>query len=121
MRSAPSGRRIVQAPPRIATRDTRAVKQLPKRVDEIYLSTEWRNLVSSLTTERGRRCEQCGRSGRTNKDLRIFGDHVQELRDGGAPFHPQNIRLLCGSCHGLKTAAERARRVAERPTPVVIA
>jgi 5-methylcytosine-specific restriction enzyme A len=105
--------------PRIATRDTRAVKQLPKQVDGFYLSTEWRNLVASLTAERGRRCEQCGRTGEGGERVRIFGDHVRELRDGGALFDPLNVKLLCGACHATKTLAERGKRMAERPAPVI--
>ena len=105
---------IKTPPPRIATRDSRAVKPLPRTVNELYVSTEWRNLVASLITARGRRCQQCGRTGEGGKPVRIFGDHINELRDGGAPFDPRNVQLLCGSCHTTKTLAERARRMAWR-------
>jgi 5-methylcytosine-specific restriction enzyme A len=46
----------------------------------------------------------------------MFVDHKTELRDGGAPLDRRNVWLLCGSCHSLKTARERARRTAERPS-----
>jgi 5-methylcytosine-specific restriction protein A len=97
--------------PRIATRDTRAVKPPPKQADAFYLSADWRALIAHLLKQRGRRCEQCGRTRDRNGAIRIFGDHVIELRDGGAPLDPRNCRLLCGSCHTRKTVAERARRL----------
>jgi hypothetical protein len=42
----------------------------------------------------------------------VFGDHIVELRDGGAPLDPANVLLRCGRCHTTKTVAERARRTA---------
>lgn len=96
--------------PRIRTLDARRVRPAPKRADPIYLTPEWRELVESIIAERGRRCEDCGRT-----DCRIYGDHVVELRDGGAPFDRRNVRLRCGSCHTTKTLAERARRLGARP------
>ena len=77
----------------------------PKRAASVYKSTEWRDLLAAIIAERGRRCEDCGRTG-----CRIFGDHVVELSDGGAALDRRNIRLLCGSCHTTKTAAARAAR-----------
>jgi 5-methylcytosine-specific restriction endonuclease McrA len=68
------------------------------------VSAEWRALVRSIIAKRGRRCERCGSS------KRIFGDHIEELRDGGAALDPANVELLCGSCHTAKTAAARAAR-----------
>lgn len=83
----------------------------PKTVHHIYGSSSWRGLMSRLLAQRGRRCEACGRTG-----CRIFGDHIHELKDGGAPLDPGNIRLLCGSCHSAKTARVRAIRTRETPT-----
>ncbi|RUT25996.1 HNH endonuclease [Asaia sp. W19] len=82
-----------------------------KSPDCVYLKREWRSLISCLLAQRGRRCEVCGRTG-----CRIFGDHIHELKDGGAPLDPGNIRLLCGSCHSTKTARVRAIRTRETPT-----
>ena len=81
--------------------------QPAKTADPFYKSREWVSLVATLIAKRGRRCEQCRREG-----CRIFGDHIKERKDGGAELDENNIRLLCGSCHSLKTAAERARRTA---------
>lgn len=97
--------------PGVAALDTRVARPPPKTADPFYLSPAWRDLVARLIAERGRRCAACGRV-----NCRIFADHTVELKDGGAPFDAANIMLLCGSCHSVKTAAARARRMA-RPTP----
>jgi hypothetical protein len=95
-----------------------------KRADPIYLSPEWRNLRDRLVEERGRRCEKCGK---THEDdgtpVRLIGDHIKEIRDGGAPLDPANVQLLCtrlggdgadgaGACHARKTAEEQRKRFA---------
>lgn len=104
--------RLRALPPRIAVLDTTSARLPPKTAAPFYLSAEWRTLMTRLIAERGRRCEAkgCGRQG-----CRIFGDHIIELKDGGAPLDPANIRLLCGSCHSAKTAAARAQRLAANP------
>ncbi|WP_247648794.1 HNH endonuclease signature motif containing protein [Gluconobacter cerinus] len=94
----------------LQTVDTRIAKPLPKRAEAFYLSRPWRQLMSRLLKERGRICQDCGRS-----DCRIFGDHRHELKDGGATLDPANIVLLCGSCHSRKTAKARADRNRMRP------
>ena len=91
---------------RVGRMDTRSAKPAPKVVDGIYSSPEWRALMARLIKERGRRCEQCGRTG-----TRIYGDHITELKDGGEPFDERNVKLLCGSCHTKKTNAVRAERM----------
>lgn len=93
--------------PSVRQVDMRTAALPPKVADPFYKTREWVALVASVIEERGRRCECCGRIG-----CRIFGDHIVELQDGGAPLDRANVRLLCGSCHSLKTAAERARRTA---------
>jgi 5-methylcytosine-specific restriction endonuclease McrA len=106
-------RRLRTLPPRLQALDTRRVKPPPKQTAPFYLSPEWRQLMARLIAERGRCCERCGRTGNTDGSwLRLFGDHVVELKDGGAELDPGNIRLLCGSCHSTKTAKARADRMA---------
>ena len=51
-------------------------------------------------------CRQPHRRG-----IRVFGDHIQERRDGGADFDPANVLCRCGSCHTRKTAEQRAARM----------
>ncbi|GBQ95438.1 HNH endonuclease signature motif containing protein [Asaia lannensis] len=97
--------------PAVRSVKTGIATALPKQTKTIYLSPEWRGLMSRLLARRGQGCEACGRTG-----CRIFGDHIHELKDGGAPLDPGNIRLLCGSCHSTKTARVRAIRTRETPT-----
>lgn len=96
---------------RTALLDTRSAKPAPKRADPFYISTEWRALVAEIIRERGARCEDpsCRYPGRIG--VRVFGDHIVELKDGGAPLDKTNVMLRCGSCHTRKTNAERARRM----------
>ncbi|TIV00211.1 MAG: HNH endonuclease [Mesorhizobium sp.] len=102
--------------PVIRTMDTRTVKVAPKTADAFYLSPEWRKLMAEIIAERGRRCEDPQCDGRTHRPgMRVFGDHVVELRDGGAPLDKRNIMLRCGASHTRKTLAERAKRMAARP------
>jgi len=88
--------------------DTSIARVPPKTTDGFYLSKEWRALLASVIKQRGRMCERCGRTG-----CRIFGDHIHELKDGGARLDPKNVMLLCGSCHTSKTAHAKARRAAK--------
>jgi hypothetical protein len=106
--------RLTQVPLRVAVLDTRAVRPPPKVVDAFYVSAEWRALVARLVRERGRVCEACGCS-EAGGPVRLYGDHIRALKDGGAPLDPHNVRLLCPFCHGQKTAAERARRLVRPP------
>jgi len=96
--------------PRLAVLDTRAARPAPKKAAAFYSSPEWRALMARIIARRGRRCEDtlCKTPGRTG--IRVFGDHIVELQDGGAPLDESNVMLRCGSCHTTKTAAERAKR-----------
>lgn len=77
----------------------------PKVADGFYRTPEWRELVARIKRERGPGCARCGSTHR------VIGDHVIELKDGGAPLDPSNIELLCIAHHNAKTAAAaRARR-----------
>ena len=83
-----------------------------KLAGAFYTSPKWRRLMAEIIAERGRRCEdpQCQR---TSPPSRVFGDHIVELRDGGAPLDKRNVLLRCGSCHTRKTAESRAARTAQ--------
>ena len=100
----------------------KAALTVPKRVDEFLTSKPWRELVARLICERGRRCESkkpgtkmwegCGKElDERGVPIRIFGDHIKERQDGGAHLDPDNVQLLCGSCHSAKTAYARAKRL----------
>jgi 5-methylcytosine-specific restriction protein A len=92
---------------RVPVSDNRRVKPPPKVADPFYSSHEWRQLLDSIIAKRGRQCqgERCGRTG-----CRLYGDHIIEIKDGGPKLDERNIRLLCGSCHGLKTSQARIER-----------
>lgn len=102
--------RIRAHPPRLATVDARRVKPEPKQVDPFYRSAEWRRLLAAIIAERGRRCEDPECPTPAGPWSRIYGDHLVELRDGGAPLDRNNVGLKCASCHTRKTMRERARR-----------
>lgn len=101
--------RLATLRPTVRTLDQRTAKEPPKRAEGFYLSPEWRGVVADIRAQRPARCEDCQRGS-----TRLFADHVVELKDGGAALDPRNVRLLCGSCHTRKTAAERAKRQARR-------
>lgn len=84
-----------------------------KKALPFYQSAEWKALMASIIQARGRRCEDGDHDPARPRDgIRIFGDHIIELKDGGAPLDPKNVRLCCGSCHTRKTGAARAARYA---------
>lgn len=103
--------KIRTAPARLRTADSRRVKPPAKMPDPFYLSPEWRALMRAIVAKRGRRCQDPEHQGPHDPAARIFGDHIRELRDGGAPLDEANILLRCGSCHTRKTIAARAARL----------
>lgn len=91
------------------------MKAAAKLADPFYLSPEWRALMDSIIVERfgsreRARCEDPDCKAPHRRGIRIFGDHIKELRDGGAMLDRGNVLCRCGSCHSLKTAAARAAR-----------
>lgn len=70
-----------------------------------YASPEHRAWRTAVLARSGNACQSCGRTG-----VRLFADHIVELRDGGAALDVRNGQALCGSCHSTKTAAARAAR-----------
>ncbi|NVN44471.1 HNH endonuclease [Asaia siamensis] len=92
----------------LAALDTSIAQVPPETTDTFYLSKGWRAVLASIIKQRGRVCQRCSRTG-----CRIFGDHIHELKDGGARLDPKNVMLLCGSCHTSKTAHAKARRAAK--------
>jgi hypothetical protein len=83
----------------------------PKTADPIYNTPAWRALIAGIIKQRGRRCEdpKCKTPGRIG--MRVYGDHIKELQDGGALLDPRNVLLRCASCHTTKTIAERKIRM----------
>lgn len=98
---------------RLRTTDTRRLKPAPKRKDSIYDTPEFRQWRSAVINRAGGRCEAMAEGKRCSKAAprhRMFADHKVEIKDGGAPFDPDNGQCLCGSHHGAKTAKARAAR-----------
>jgi 5-methylcytosine-specific restriction protein A len=82
-----------------------------KKADPFYLSPEWKALMRHIIKVRGRRCEdQRHDVAAPREGVRLYGDHIVEVQDGGAKLDPSNVMLRCGPCHGRKTAEARAAR-----------
>ena len=87
--------------------DTRTAHPEPKAYQPVYYSRAWRRLVAQLKLERGEYCQACGKDA-----TYLEADHIVELKDGGAPLDPANVRLLCRPCHARKTNQAREERLA---------
>jgi 5-methylcytosine-specific restriction protein A len=105
--------RIQVIKPKLKAMDTRTCPPRPKQVDAALTTEAHRTWRGQVLQRAGFACEKCGASGSTT---RLFADHIKERRDGGALLDPANGQCLCGACHSKKTAAERARRMADRHT-----
>ena len=93
--------------------DSRRVLPPPKVAASIYSTPEYKAWQEIVIERAGGRCEAIDNGKRCWKrrpGARMFADHKEELRDGGAPFDPDNGQCLCGSHHTAKTAAARAAR-----------
>src|SRR5215472_9407616 len=88
--------------PRLKAVDTRTAWPEPKPYQPVYYSKAWRRLVAQLKLEWGEYCQACGRHASY-----LEADHIVELKDGGAPLDPANLRLLCRPCHARKTNQAR--------------
>ncbi len=91
------------------------IRPAAKQTDPFYLSPEWRSFVDRLIEQRFgskavARCEDVACQQPNRWGIRVFADHVHEIRDGGDRLDARNILFRCGACHSRKTAAERGRR-----------
>lgn len=103
--------------PRVRTASVAIARVPPKKAEPFYLSPAWRALIDDIKAERGERCEDPAHDPTRSRACRCIGDHIVELRDGGAPLDRRNIMLRCWPCHGRKTAAAaRARAAAAAAT-----
>lgn len=76
-----------------------------KVTDPHYGTQAHKDWAAEVIRRAGYQCEECGA-----KDVRLYADHVKEIRDGGAPLDPANGCARCARCHGRKTADERKKR-----------
>jgi 5-methylcytosine-specific restriction protein A len=106
--------RLTTLRPQVGTL-ARRVSSPDKKVEPVYSSPEWRIFIAATIKQRGRLCEdpRC-KTPHRGAGQRIYGDHIHELRDGGALLDPANVMLRCASCHGRKTAGERNKRMSAR-------
>ena len=105
---------------KVAASQRAKVKVAGKVPDSFYQSPAWRALMDEIIRMRGRICQDPEHDASKPKSgIRIFGDHIIERRDGGAPLDAGKILLRCGSCHTRKTAVARAARYhgGAAPTP----
>jgi len=99
--------RVPMLRPRLAVQDTRTARPAPKQRAAHYGTAEHEAWRAEVIRRADGMCQRpgCGRS-----HVRLFADHIRELKDGGAPLDVTNGQALCGSCHTRKTAAARAAR-----------
>ncbi|NVO13884.1 MAG: HNH endonuclease [Rhodoplanes sp.] len=90
---------------RLATLDTRSAPPIPKDTDPHYSTQAHRAWRAGVYRRAGYACEACGARG-----VKLYADHIHELRDGGAALDPANGQCLCAGCHMVKTTTARAER-----------
>lgn len=106
--------RLRQVSRRLAELPTRKLSA-PKIADPFYLTPQYRTWQAEVIRRSGGRCQgQAHDAARPRSGVRLFADHVAEIKDGGARLDPANGQALCGSCHTRKTAAARAARRTDR-------
>lgn len=101
----PRSTKLAMLGPTMQIVDSRIAAPAPKLTDPFYGTKEWRDLVQQLIAQRGRRCEICGAEAD-----RLYGDHIVEIKDGGAKLDPANIQILDSPCHTKKTLEMRRLR-----------
>ncbi|MCW5695800.1 MAG: HNH endonuclease [Bauldia sp.] len=103
-------------PPRVATVDSRRVAALPpapKQTDPHYLTPAHREWRRQVLQRDGYQCRDPEHDpARPRSGVRLFADHIVELKDGGAALDVSNGLARCASCHAAKTHREKRRRQA---------
>lgn len=97
--------------------DTRTVRPPPQKADDELLTAAHRAWAKAVKERAGWRCEAVDKGQRcqVSAPSRLFADHIIERRDGGDLTDLANGQCLCGKHHTAKTAAARAKRMADRP------
>lgn len=96
--------------PLVRTRDTSIARPRPKVAAPIYQTGDYKTWRQAVIARAGGLCQDRQCLTPLRKGMRLFADHVRELKDGGAPFDVANGLARCGSCHTRKTAAARVAR-----------
>lgn len=100
-----NGVRMRVARQRLSGAASMRVPPAPKVIDQAYRDASHAEWSAAVLRRAGGRCQGCGREG-----VRLFADHIVELKDGGAATDAANGQALCGSCHTAKTVRARAAR-----------
>ena len=80
----------------------------PTERREVYATSRWQKLRAQILIRDGWTCQgRCKELGRTSAGGEVH--HVKPIREGGAVWDPNNLRLLCRDCH-------RQSHHQERPT-----
>ena len=94
------------------TRNRAATQQTYDRTKrtgaKFYHSVQWRRLRNWHINQHPL-CVMCRESDRAT--IADVVDHIDEIRDGGAPLDANNLQSLCHSHHNAKTAQTRVGRV----------
>lgn len=101
--------RLTMLRPAVSTLDTAIAAPPIKTAEPFYSTAEWIALRDRVRREARGMCQIPGCTKRG-----FIVDHIVEIRDGGAKLDRANVMLTCSHHHGLKTAAERAKRQARR-------
>lgn len=76
---------------------------MPKPRDRRYSSARWLRLRQQIIRRDGRRCSVSGCSSDMREPQMMQVDHIVEVKDGGAFWDPNNLRLVCRFHHYAKT------------------
>lgn len=104
--------KITMLKPKLRAMDTRVVMLPPKETDPYYGTADHKRWAADVKRRAGSMCQDLEHQGDRLAD-RGIADHVNERHDGGADLDPANGMWRCWSCHGRKTAEERAKRARE--------
>ena len=89
--------KLTNLPPRIPRFDTRVAAVPEKIVDPHYATPAHRAWRAAVIERSGGRCQDptCRSPGR--RGIRLFADHIHEIKDGGALTDPNNGMARCGA------------------------
>lgn len=97
--------------PLVRTADTSIARPAPKTAAPIYQTAEYERWRAAVIARAGGRCQDPKCQHPDRHGIRLFADHIIELKDDRSKaFDVTNGLARCGSCHTRKTAIERARR-----------
>lgn len=75
-------------------------------------SGTWRSLKRQVDRRDHHTCYVCGREAEDDEPLDL--EHKTPISEGGSPRDLDNLGMICGPCHEIKSKAEAARANRER-------